>query len=103
LELAENYAPPPPASFNLPGPSGRLGMNMAAKGLHRQGLAFDHDLAVADELAGILSGGAADIVDTVNEPQMLALERQAFLRLIKKAPSLARIEHMLETGKPLRN
>ncbi len=78
-------------------------MNMAAGNLHKQGIAFDHDLVVADELAGILSGGTADLVDTVNEPQMLALERQAFLRLIKTAPSLARIEHMLETGKPLRN
>lgn len=103
LELAESYTPPQPANFNLPGPSGRLGMNMAVENLRRQGIAFDHDLVVADELAGILSGGTADLVDTVNEPQMLALERQAFLRLIKKAPSLARIEHMLETGKPLRN
>jgi 3-hydroxyacyl-CoA dehydrogenase len=103
LELAENYAPPKPQSLTLPGPSGRLGMNMAAKGLHKQGLAFDHDLIVADELAGILSGGKTDLVEGINETNMLALERQAFMRLVKTGPSLARIEHMLETGKPLRN
>jgi 3-hydroxyacyl-CoA dehydrogenase len=34
---------------------------------------------------------------------MLDLERKAFLRLARTAPTLARIEHTLETGKPLRN
>ena len=34
---------------------------------------------------------------------MLELERTSFLRLLKTPDTLARIEHMLETGKPLRN
>jgi 3-hydroxyacyl-CoA dehydrogenase len=42
-------------------------------------------------------------VDVVGEDQILALERAAFMRLIKTRGTLARIEHMLETGKPLRN
>jgi 3-hydroxyacyl-CoA dehydrogenase len=39
----------------------------------------------------------------VSEDQLLALERAAFMRLIKSAGTLARIEHLLVTGKPLRN
>ena len=30
-------------------------------------------------------------------------ERQAFMRLVREPATLARMEHMLETGKPLRN
>jgi len=51
----------------------------------------------------VLSGGAADIIDEVTEKEILALERAAFMRLIKNQGTLARIETMLTTGKPLRN
>jgi len=34
---------------------------------------------------------------------LLTLERAAFMRLMKTPGTLARIEHMLVTGKPLRN
>jgi 3-hydroxyacyl-CoA dehydrogenase len=33
----------------------------------------------------------------------LDLERRALMSLVKRPQTLARIEHMLETGKPLRN
>ena len=50
-----------------------------------------------------IQGGEADLMDVVTEKQMLALERSAFMRLIRTGPTLDRIEHTLETGKPLRN
>ena len=34
---------------------------------------------------------------------MSELERIGFMKLIRNSDTLARIEHMLETGKPLRN
>jgi 3-hydroxyacyl-CoA dehydrogenase len=34
---------------------------------------------------------------------VLDLEHEGFMQLVKTKPSLDRIEHMLETGKPLRN
>jgi 3-hydroxyacyl-CoA dehydrogenase len=103
LKLVEGYVPPAPPEYVLPGPSGRLGMNMAAQGFHRRGIATDHDLVVADALAEVLCGGATDIIDTVSEQQLLEVERAAFMRLARTAATLARIEHTLETGKPLRN
>ncbi len=66
-------------------------------------MATDHDLVVADGLAEVLSGGDTDITDTMTEQQLLDLERRVFMRLVRKPATLARIEHMLETGKPLRN
>jgi 3-hydroxyacyl-CoA dehydrogenase len=103
LSMVDGYTPPKPPEFVLPGASGRAGLNAAAEGFHRRGIATDHDLVVADALAEVLSGGDTDIIDTVTEQQLLDLERKAFMRLARTAPTLARIEHTLETGKPLRN
>jgi 3-hydroxyacyl-CoA dehydrogenase len=58
---------------------------------------------VSEALADVLSGGPADPIDLVSEDQLLTLERAAFMRLAKTAGTLARIEHLLVTGKPLRN
>jgi 3-hydroxyacyl-CoA dehydrogenase len=103
LRLADDYEPPKPLGLRLPGAAGKLAFAMGAEEFHRRGIATDHDVVVADALADVLSGGAADLVDTVNEDQLLALERAAFMRLMKTAGTLARIEHLLVTGKPLRN
>ncbi len=52
----------------------------------------------------VLTGGAkADVTEPVTPDSVLALERKAFMRLVKTDKTLARIEHTLETGKPLRN
>jgi 3-hydroxyacyl-CoA dehydrogenase len=103
LALVEGYVPPKPPEFVLPGASGRAGLNAAAEGFHRRGLATDHDLVVADALAEVVTGGDTDIIDTMSEQQVLGLERAAFMRLARTAPTLARIEYTLDTGKPLRN
>ena len=103
LAMVDGYAPPEPPAFVLPGASGRTGLNAAAAGFHRRGIATDHDLVVADALAEVLCGGDTDILDVVSEQQMLDLERRAFMRLARTGPTLARIEHTLETGRPLRN
>ena len=103
LGLTANYAVPQPAALKLPGAAGRVAFNLAAESFHRRGLATDHDLVVANELAGVLSGGEADCIDVLTENELLRLERAAFMRLIKTEGTLARIEHVLATGKPLRN
>ena len=51
----------------------------------------------------VLTGGDADLTETLGEDDLLALERRAFMQLVRQPRHLARIEHMLETGKPLRN
>ena len=76
---------------------------MAVDALRLKGVATPHDEVVAKELAFVLSGGETDITETVGDDDLLELERQAFMTLVRQPATLARIEHMLDTGKPLRN
>jgi 3-hydroxyacyl-CoA dehydrogenase len=103
LKLADGYVPPEPIELQLPGPSGALALRMAAESFHRRGIATDHDLVVSGALAVVLTGGKADLMDMVGEDQLLDLERGMFMQLARTPGTLARIEHTLETGKPLRN
>ncbi len=103
LSLVEGYAPPEKPTFRLAGASGRTGLNMAVADFHKKGMATDYDLVVADRLAEVLTGGEADLVDTVTEDQLLDLERAAFMASVKDPRTQARVVHMLQTGKPLRN
>ncbi|EJU10360.1 3-hydroxyacyl-CoA dehydrogenase [Sphingomonas sp. LH128] len=103
LSLVEGYKPREAPHFRLPGESGRTALSMAAEGFHKQGKATDYDMVVSDALATVLTGGEADLVDVVSEQELLKLEREAFMRLVRSPRSIARVEHMLETGKPLRN
>lgn len=103
LQLAVNYAPPAPQTIHLPGPSARVAMSMAVDGLAAAGKATPHDVVVSKVLANVLSGGDTDISEALTEQQLLDLEFEGFMELVKTKGTLARIEHMLETGKPLRN
>ncbi len=103
LALAVDYKPPAEQTIRLPGASGRVAMAGAVAGFHKRGVATNHDVTVAAGLAEVLTGGPADPVDELTEGDLLALERHVFMRLIKTSGTLARIEHTLETGKPLRN
>lgn len=104
IELAENYHPPKAIELTLPGPSGKAALCLKLRELRAAGEATEHDQVVAEALAEVLTGGPeADPTRPVQEGDLLALERAAFVRLVRYEATLARMEHMLETGKPLRN
>jgi 3-hydroxyacyl-CoA dehydrogenase len=103
LELAEGYQPPAPPEFRLPGAGGRTALDLAVQGFRARGLATEYDEVVSGHLADVLTGGEKDLVDIVTEADLLALERSAFMQLVRDKRTQARVEHMLETGKPLRN
>ena len=101
--LADGYGAPQSSTPALPGATAKTALQMAVEGFHKLGKASDYDTVVADALADVLSGGDTDITETVDEDALLDLERRALMSLVKRPQTLARIEHMLETGKPLRN
>ncbi|MFI4988546.1 MAG: 3-hydroxyacyl-CoA dehydrogenase NAD-binding domain-containing protein [Alphaproteobacteria bacterium] len=104
LKLVRRYKVPEPLKeIRLPGPTAKAALDLAVDGFRRQGKATPHDAVVSHELAVVLSGGATDITDTLSEDDLTKLERRAFMTLIRTEGTLQRIEHMLETGKPLRN
>jgi 3-hydroxyacyl-CoA dehydrogenase len=103
LELVADYQPPAPAMLRLAGATGRAALKLAVNGFVLQGKATPHDIVVCERLADTLTGGEADYITDTSEDAILKLERSAFMALLRHAATLARIEHMLETGKPLRN
>ena len=103
LQLAENYTPPEPMTVRLPGASGKLALDMAVENFVKSGKATPHDVVVAGHLATVLTGGDTDITQEVTEQQLLDLEHDHFMALCKTDATQARIAHMLNTSKPLRN
>ena len=78
-------------------------MKLALWTMHEQGFALDHDVTVGTKVAYVLCGGNVLENTKVSEQYLLDLEREAFLSLCGDPKTQARIEHMLTTGKPLRN
>jgi len=103
IQLSENYSPPEPRTYELPGPTGMAALNLALNDLALSGQATPHDVVVATSLGKILSGGDTDFTVTMEEDDILSLEKEAISNLAKDTDTLARMQHMLETGKPLRN
>ena len=63
----------------------------------------DYDWHVTMKIAWVLSGGQCPENTLVTEDAILDREREAFLSLAGEEKTQKRIEHMLTTGKPLRN
>ena len=103
LAMVDGYRPPEPPVFHLPGATALIAMEMAVNDFVVQGKATPYDAVIAKALAVVLSGGDTDITETLNETDVLALEHAQFMQLVRNPETLARVSHMLETGKPLRN
>ena len=63
----------------------------------------EHDMKIANKLAYVMAGGDLSEPTMVSEQYLLDIEREAFLSLCTERKTLERIQHMLTTGKPLRN
>ena len=63
----------------------------------------EHDQKIANKLAYVMAGGDLSEPSYVSEQYLLDIEREAFLSLCTERKTLERIQHMLKTGKPLRN
>lgn len=105
LELVEGYeAPSKRDDIRLPGPSGKLALEMAVADMRKSGIATPYDVTVSSSLATVLTGGEkADWTEPMNDDDIIKLERTEFMKLVKNEGTMARIEHMLAKGKPLRN
>src|SRR5690242_9760191 len=102
LDLAPDYVPPPPMTITALGREGLGNLYYAAYALREAGQITDYEVRLAHEIAYVLTGGDGER-RTVTEQDILDLERDAFLRLLGTKETQERIQHMLKTGKPLRN
>jgi 3-hydroxyacyl-CoA dehydrogenase len=104
LSLASCHRPPlPPGEVKAPGRSAAAALEANLYNLRLGGFISDHDLRIGTAVARILTGGDVPAGAPLTEANLLELEREAFLSLCGEEPTRARIRHMLETGKPLRN
>jgi len=105
LALAENYQSPVPVEdIRLPGKSGKYALDLAVSDMRKSGKATPYDVTVSAALAHVLTGGdKGDWTVPLKEDDILKLEREEFMKLARNPGTVARIEAMLETGKPLRN
>ena len=103
MKMTDNYEAPSPNEHFLPGPSGKAALDLAVDDLVKAGHATPHDVVVTKELSHILSGGDTDPTETVSDDKLLEMEREGILRLMRTEGTMDRVEHMLTTGRPLRN
>ncbi len=103
LSMIDGYTTPEPVEINLPGPTARVAMEMGVDSFVKLGKVTPHDQVVANGLIEVLSGGDTDMTESLSEQDLLDLELDQFMRLARHPDTLARMEHILETGKPLRN
>ncbi len=105
LSLVKGYTPPEKREdIRLPGPAGKLALDMAVADLRKSGKATPYDVVVSGHLAAVLSGGEkGNWTETLSEDDLLKLEVCEFMKLLKHEGTLERIEYMLDNGRPLRN
>ena len=103
LEMIKNFTPEKPFDLTLPGPSGHAALNMAVDGFYMRGLATTYDVVVSDKVAKVLTGGdSAGPGVKVTQDYLRELERQNFMALLHDPRTVARIESIIKSGKPLR-
>jgi 3-hydroxyacyl-CoA dehydrogenase len=103
LALSQGYSIPEKTEYKLAGKTAKILLNMSTKAFRMLGKISAYDEHVANCLATVLTGGDCDITEPLSEQDVLNLERQVFTEIVKQEGTLARLVHMLKTGRPLRN
>ncbi|MFP4476444.1 MAG: 3-hydroxyacyl-CoA dehydrogenase NAD-binding domain-containing protein [Desulfatibacillaceae bacterium] len=97
------YAPPLRKKIRVLGQAAQGMAEAELFNMKSAGYISDHDHMLAARIAYVIGGGDARDNSEISEEAMFALEREAFVDFFKTEKTMARVEHMLTTGKPLRN
>lgn len=98
-----NYLPPVSKGIAVMGRDAAARLNMLVVNMAKGGFISEHDSHIAEKIAYVLSGGDLDEGTVVDEEWFLRLELDAFIELAQTEKTQARVQHLLESGKPLRN
>lgn len=101
--LDDGYAPPVKGRIRVLGQAAQGMVAAQISDMANGGFVSEYDAFLAARIAYVISGGDVRDNAEVTDDVILSLERQAFLDFLKQEKTQARIEHMLKTGKPLRN
>ena len=97
------YRPPAPTKVTVPGRDGIASLKVALHGMRGGGYISEYDEKLAKRLAYVICGGDVPAGAERSEQDFLDLEREVFVELCHEQKTMERIQHMLATGKPLRN
>ncbi len=99
----EGYAPPVNRKIKVAGQAAQGMVHSQLFDMQCGGFVTEYDVYLAKRIAFVISGGEVKKNSLVDEKTLLTLEREAFIDFWKQEKTLARVEHILKTGKPLRN
>ena len=100
---AQGYLAPARSELPVFGESLAAELKLGIYLMHQAGRISEYDAQLARKLAYVLCGGPVNVPCTAPEQYFLDLEREAFVSLCGEPRTLARMEHLLKRGKPLRN
>ena len=100
---AGHYPKLSPRGIKVAGRTGIANCEMMLANMKEGGMISVHDYRVAKAAATALCGGNVETGSLVDEQWLLTVERKLFVELLKTTETQQRIQHTLETGKPLRN
>ncbi len=99
----EGYAPPMKQPIKVLGQAAQGMIEVEIFNMLKGKFITEYDAFLAKRIAYVISGGEVRDNSTIQEDVILNLEREAFVDFWKEEKTMARVEHMLKTGKPLRN
>ncbi|BBO90793.1 3-hydroxyacyl-CoA dehydrogenase/enoyl-CoA hydratase family protein [Desulfosarcina ovata] len=99
----EGYAPPVNRPLKVVGAAAQGMIDSELYNMQSAKFISEYDAFLARRIAWVISGGDVRANSLVDESVILTLEREAFVDFWKQEKTVARVEHMLTTGKPLRN
>ncbi|HEX9798197.1 MAG TPA: 3-hydroxyacyl-CoA dehydrogenase/enoyl-CoA hydratase family protein [Anaerolineales bacterium] len=103
LHMAPTYQPPDPELIYAGGRDLLSALRMAIFSFREGGYISEYDAHIGEKLAFVLTGGELSQPAWVDPWYILDLEREAFLSLAGEPKTQARMWHLLQEGRPLRN
>jgi 3-hydroxyacyl-CoA dehydrogenase len=104
IALAANYRPMKPL-VDIPAPGRSIAASIKSQlwNMKMGNFVTEYEAEMGTLIAQVLCGGDVNGGTLISEEYLLQLEREAFLKLCGNKKTSERIQHMLKTGKPLRN
>ena len=104
LALAVNYRPPKiRTDIRAPGRDIAASIKTQLWNMRMGGQITEYEEEMGGIIAEVICGGDVNPGTLISEEYLLRLERENFLKLCTNKQTALRIQHMLKTGKPLRN
>ncbi|SDC43482.1 3-hydroxyacyl-CoA dehydrogenase [Desulfurella multipotens] len=104
IALSTNYRPQKPKeNLSAPGRSVAASIKAQLWNMKMGGYITEYEEYLGGLIANVMTGGDVPAGTLITEEYLLDLEREAFLKACGNKKTLERIQHMLKTGKPLRN